>query len=730
MTKQEYFNSLISQGLSEEEAYKLATEYQNSQQEEKDFKNKIGEGLKTVGTIGMLAGGIPLALANPTTTLTGIALGAGVDKLTNSISNNKYKTWGDFISSILGGSDQIWQFTNPGYFIGASKSQAIDNAIINKANSTNTLLNNTVSSSSKPIVSDEIIQKQLSKAITSLKQLYTSDEYLNRLQKVFPTIAKDALKAKVSEIIDNVIDVNNIKTLDLGDIGGKLIVSNQGQNFNTELVLNNALLKKDIYETIIHELGGHNATKLFDFSKISNFQNILQNLKQSNVGNNIMKYNSLIRPNLKPEVNNNKTLQNLANDINTDQEIRARAIVTLEAAKRRGMSIQDLLQDFNAPLNTKQLLAIFTKDSLIKYLTEFAALSGAIAVTDKETSKFKQGGIFGYHNLLWSTPKFVKNAQNKKDMRKKQFPGTQSYTNSRIYNKQYNTINGFIPNIQKNKLGRKFKNGGSMSGLEWAQVQKIVGTGNIYGINWFNQSINDDNIKYVDTTQLINNDQQELNNFSSLSEIMQEFSPKINLSNINILPVSMEQSAKTTGNKTSQSNSNVHKKSTKSEQFSYTPIKGSTQEIADKNAQKAERYIQSGGTFKSASKGILTWGRNDYKQVCSTGSFNVLWLLGLPKVSDNTNTDLSGRTLNQMGLSYLTTVDPKNPTKNGYTPRNGDTAVWPKFTRGSGKNAGKTTQHQATYLNGKWYSDTEQSKMSAYSSDPNEPLVKIYRING
>ena len=135
-------------------------------------------------------------------------------------------------------------------------------------------------------------------------------------------------------------------------------------------------------------------------------------------------------------------------------------------------------------------------------------------------------------------------------------------------------------------------------------------------------------------------------------------------------------------------------------------------------------YITNGWTFYSPSKGVCKWDR--YRWVCSTGSFNVLRKLWLPKVSESTEVDLKWDTLTQMWLSYIWKVNPKNPSKNWYKPQDGDTAVWPKFTRKSWK----TTQHQATYINWHWVSDNIQNNMSCYRNEPNEPECLIYRYGG
>lgn len=136
---------------------------------------------------------------------------------------------------------------------------------------------------------------------------------------------------------------------------------------------------------------------------------------------------------------------------------------------------------------------------------------------------------------------------------------------------------------------------------------------------------------------------------------------------------------------------------------------------------ETRNYITNWWTFYSPSKWICQ--RNKYRWVCSTWSFNVLRKLWLPKISDNTPVDLKWDTLTQMWLKYIGKVNPKNPWKNGYKPQDWDTAVRPKFTRKSGK----TTQHQATYINWHWVSDNIQNRMSCYPREPNEPNCKIYR---
>jgi hypothetical protein len=132
-------------------------------------------------------------------------------------------------------------------------------------------------------------------------------------------------------------------------------------------------------------------------------------------------------------------------------------------------------------------------------------------------------------------------------------------------------------------------------------------------------------------------------------------------------------------------------------------------------------YISNWWTFYSPSRWICQ--RNKYRHVCSTGSFNVLRRLGLPKVSNSTEVDLQWDTLTQMWLKYIGKVNPKNPWENGYKPQDWDTAVRPKFKL----NSWKTTQHQATYINWHWVSDNIQKRMSCYPWQRNEPDCKIYR---
>lgn len=147
-----------------------------------------------------------------------------------------------------------------------------------------------------------------------------------------------------------------------------------------------------------------------------------------------------------------------------------------------------------------------------------------------------------------------------------------------------------------------------------------------------------------------------------------------------------------------------------------------TNEHINESAVKNTRnYISNWWTFHSDSKWTVTWGRDKYKHVCSTWSYNILWRLWLPKVSNSTECDLNWTILPKMGLEYIWQVDPDNPEKDWYKPQNGDTAVWPRF-----KNGKNMTQHQATFINWHWVSDTIQSSMSCYGSK-NEPMVKIYR---
>lgn len=137
--------------------------------------------------------------------------------------------------------------------------------------------------------------------------------------------------------------------------------------------------------------------------------------------------------------------------------------------------------------------------------------------------------------------------------------------------------------------------------------------------------------------------------------------------------------------------------------------------------EKAWNYIENWWTFKSSSKWIITWGKGEYKHVCSTWSYAVLNLLWIENKSGNNNCDLKWTVLPKMWLKYIGEVDPDNPGKDWYVPHDGDTAVWPQFYNGK-----KKTQHQATYIAWHWVSDTIQDKMSCYGSK-NEPNVKIYR---
>ncbi|MBQ7075016.1 hypothetical protein IJM86_08510 [bacterium] len=74
-------------------------------------------------------------------------------------------------------------------------------------------------------------------------------------------------------------------------------------------------------------------------------------------------------------------------------------------------------------------------------------------------------------------------------------------------------------------------------------------------------------------------------------------------------------------------------------------------------------------------------------------------------------------------------VDPTDPNRSGYVPKNGDVAVRPRFQSNHGP-----TQHMACYINGYWVSDTIQNRMSCYNAtpqrerNPNEPNVQIYRF--
>ena len=147
------------------------------------------------------------------------------------------------------------------------------------------------------------------------------------------------------------------------------------------------------------------------------------------------------------------------------------------------------------------------------------------------------------------------------------------------------------------------------------------------------------------------------------------------------------------------------------------------EQIPEERVKEVWNYIDNGWTFYSPTKWRVKWWKNKYKHVCSTWSYNVLWRLWFPKVSNSLGVDLDWKILPRMWLKYIWTVDPDDLEKNWYKPQDGDTAVRPKFTRDSWKK----TQHQATYINGHWVSDTVQKRMSCYW-DKNEPRnVRIYR---
>lgn len=149
-----------------------------------------------------------------------------------------------------------------------------------------------------------------------------------------------------------------------------------------------------------------------------------------------------------------------------------------------------------------------------------------------------------------------------------------------------------------------------------------------------------------------------------------------------------------------------------------------TQEAVD----KAWKYITSGGTFRSSkyekSHGgkSPTWGRGQYKTVCSSGSWGVLKQLGLSNI-ENEEVDQDGSKLKNLGFNQIAIVDAKHPTKSGYKPQDGDTAIWKTGDYG----IGYPVQHQATYINGYWVSDTIQNVMSVYNGD--ESKVTVYRYN-
>lgn len=143
--------------------------------------------------------------------------------------------------------------------------------------------------------------------------------------------------------------------------------------------------------------------------------------------------------------------------------------------------------------------------------------------------------------------------------------------------------------------------------------------------------------------------------------------------------------------------------------------------IRSLNVKNTWNYISQGWTFYSPSKWKCTWGSDNYKGLCTTWVFNILWKLWFKKVSESTTFNID--TLKKMWLQFVTKVNSHNPWKSGYMPRNGDVAVWPRFQKASWK----YTQHMAVWVNWAWRSDTKQSKMACYNNEPNEPLCKIYR---
>ena len=154
-------------------------------------------------------------------------------------------------------------------------------------------------------------------------------------------------------------------------------------------------------------------------------------------------------------------------------------------------------------------------------------------------------------------------------------------------------------------------------------------------------------------------------------------------------------------------------------------------EIPEEKVQKAWNYIDNNGVYYSPTLGRVRRGKGEYKHVCTTGAWNVLHLLTWYPLPSNLNIDRTGERLNAMNCYKIhEAVNPTNPSANGYTPKNGDVAVRPRFTL---KNW-KQTQHMACYINGHWVSDTIQNRMSCYNAtqqkerNPGEPNVQIYRF--
>jgi len=169
------------------------------------------------------------------------------------------------------------------------------------------------------------------------------------------------------------------------------------------------------------------------------------------------------------------------------------------------------------------------------------------------------------------------------------------------------------------------------------------------------------------------------------------------------------------GSKDSKNNSKSAENNSKSTENNSNTYEN--EHISEEKVKEARNYIANWWTFHSPSKWTIKWGWGKYKHVCSTWSYAVLKQLWIENKSGSNECDLKWKILPKMGLKYIWEVDPDNPEKDWYKPQNWDTAVWPRFNG---------TQHQATFINWHWVSDTIQKKMSCYNAK-NEPNVKIYR---
>lgn len=176
----------------------------------------------------------------------------------------------------------------------------------------------------------------------SIKSYYDSPEYLDKLYKF--THLKDMQKSK--SYIDDALAFKTTENLGEGVLG-KTITDIQGNN--------NTVYLKDILDsdTAIHEFGHASSGNGYFLPK------------------EIIEHNRKIKPKMKSFMKEFKD----AEYHNQDDEIRARALVGAIFARKNNLTIDQLLQHSNAPMDVEQLKHWFEEKSLSNYLKNFLSVS-------------------------------------------------------------------------------------------------------------------------------------------------------------------------------------------------------------------------------------------------------------------------------------------------------------------------------------------------------------------